>query len=204
VSTRLGTVQLPLHSFAGSTKVLLGGGTAKPIRALKVGDRVVAANPATGARSVRKVTRVLVTHDKDLTDVKVLAGGKAAVIGTTAHHLFLDSAAGTWVPAGQLKAGMKLSTVSAAQAAATAVPPVGASAGSLVSGRAGSRVSGSKTVRRGMAAGLLGVGLLVGGGTGGASAASAPALTVSATPTTPTMSSQTPRPSSSTTVRVNP
>jgi hypothetical protein len=37
---------------------------------------------------------------RDLTQVKVLVGGEAAVIGTTAHHL-LNSTAG-WVPAGRL------------------------------------------------------------------------------------------------------
>ena len=72
-----------LHSFSGSTLVLMADGRRKPIRDIKIGDRVVATDPETGARVLRRVTRVWVHPDKL---IKLVVGGE--VLRTTEDHLF--------------------------------------------------------------------------------------------------------------------
>ncbi len=72
-----------LRSFSGSTLVLLADGRRKPIRDIKIGDRVVATDPETGARVLRRVTRVWVHPDKL---IKLVVGGE--VLRTTEDHLF--------------------------------------------------------------------------------------------------------------------
>ncbi len=71
------------RSFAGTTLVLMGDGSKKPIEDIKVGDKVVASDPETGQQSAHKVTKVFV-HEDTLTDLKI-AG---ETITTTEDHPF--------------------------------------------------------------------------------------------------------------------
>ncbi|MFC1429148.1 polymorphic toxin-type HINT domain-containing protein [Streptacidiphilus sp. N1-3] len=92
-------------SFSPDTAVLMANGSTLPIRKLKVGDQVEAANPETGKEEGgRTVQHVWINHDKDLLDVTVTAGGgKTSVIHTTANHPFWDDTTHTWTRADHLK-----------------------------------------------------------------------------------------------------
>ena len=89
-----------LRSFAGSTLVLMADGTKKPIEDVEVGDRVVATDPETGERVVRKVTRVWV-HDDQVLDLIV----DGEVITTTEDHLFWSVTDQRFERADELTAG---------------------------------------------------------------------------------------------------
>ena len=73
-----------LRSFSGATLVLMVDGTKKPIEDIKVGDKVVATDPETGERVIRKVTHVWV-HDDQLSGLKL---GDGTTLTTTEDHLF--------------------------------------------------------------------------------------------------------------------
>jgi hypothetical protein len=101
------------NSFSGDTRVLLAGGSTKPISQVVAGDRILTTDPATGRPAVERVERRLVNRDTDLADVTV----GSAVLHTTQHHLFwVDGAATSWVPAGQLRTGDRLRTYRAGPA----------------------------------------------------------------------------------------
>lgn len=101
------------NSFSGDTRVLLAGGGTKPISRVVAGDRILTTDPATGRPVVETVERRLVNRDTDLADVTV----GSAVLHTTQHHLFwVDGAATSWVPAGQLRTGDRLRTYRAGRA----------------------------------------------------------------------------------------
>ncbi|QCB94997.1 polymorphic toxin-type HINT domain-containing protein [Cellulomonas shaoxiangyii] len=70
-------------SFAGSVLVLMADGSKKPIRTVKVGDKVIATDPETGEQGSRAVQETFV-HDDDLVDLRV--GGET--IRTTEDHPF--------------------------------------------------------------------------------------------------------------------
>jgi RHS repeat-associated protein len=90
------------HSFAATTVVLMADGSTKPIRDVRVGDRVLAKDPVTGKKSIRKVEEVYLNQDKALTDLKVKAGGRETVIHTTQHHPFWNETKHRWVNAADL------------------------------------------------------------------------------------------------------
>ena len=90
------------NSFVGSTPVLLADGSEVPIAAIRVGDRVLAADPRTGAIVARAVTALIRgTGVKAL--VAVLVAGEAIV--ATANHPFWVESEGEWLDAGELEAG---------------------------------------------------------------------------------------------------
>jgi len=63
---------MPGHSFAAGTLVALAGGGTKAIEKLKLGDKVLAADPKTGVlTSAEPVTHTFVNHDNDLLDLTV-------------------------------------------------------------------------------------------------------------------------------------
>jgi RHS repeat-associated protein len=119
-----GAVNPSCHSFDPSTRVLLADGTTRPIRAIEVGDRVVATNPQTGKTSDKNVTALHVNHDSDLTDLTLSptpvdalkttltkTSGVLAhpdVLHTTTHHLFWDATTRRWTAAGALVPGHRL------------------------------------------------------------------------------------------------
>ncbi|MBD0741685.1 hypothetical protein BG418_09325 [Streptomyces sp. CBMA152] len=99
-------------SFTPDTLVLMDQGKTKPIGKIEVGDKVEAANPATGKDvGPRQVTAKFVNHDYDLVDIEVQGeDGKTATLHTTSKHPFWDATDRDWVPAGKLKTGHTLAT----------------------------------------------------------------------------------------------
>ncbi|WKX09791.1 LamG-like jellyroll fold domain-containing protein [Streptomyces sp. NL15-2K] len=60
----------PVHSFTGSTRVLMADGSAKAIDQVRVGDTITNSVPGTAGTQAHKVTAVIVTHtDHDFVDV---------------------------------------------------------------------------------------------------------------------------------------
>ncbi|WP_265736758.1 polymorphic toxin-type HINT domain-containing protein, partial [Peterkaempfera griseoplana] len=97
-------------SFAPNTPVLLANGKTKPIKKIKLGDRVESADPSDGSdRGGRSVDGVWINHDTELLDVTVTTGhGRTAVLHTTANHPFWDDTVRTWVRADHLQPGHRL------------------------------------------------------------------------------------------------
>jgi len=93
------------HSFAATTAVLMANGTTKAISTIKVGDKVLAADPVTGKKTVRTVEVVHVNHDTKLTDVTITVNGHKTVIHTTQYHPFWDQTKQRWVNANDLATG---------------------------------------------------------------------------------------------------
>ncbi|MGW2556900.1 RHS repeat-associated core domain-containing protein, partial [Streptomyces sp. NPDC001635] len=100
------------NSFDADTQVLAADGTTKPIKEVKPGDKVAAADPTDGHfEGLRTVEARLVHHDSDRLDLTVKsASGKTAVIHTTDHHAFWDDTRHAWVIAAALLPGHVLST----------------------------------------------------------------------------------------------
>src|SRR5207248_1069027 len=91
------------HSFAPDTPVLMADGSTKPIKDVRVGDKVTATDPGSGQTGARTVTGLHDNRDTDLADVTVVDNGRTATVHTTQHHLFWDATTGDWVPAGKLQ-----------------------------------------------------------------------------------------------------
>jgi RHS repeat-associated protein len=87
-------------SFSGKTVVLMADGTMKPIRRIKVGDKVIATDPATGERSARAVTHVWIHQDAFAT---LELGGED--LTTTEDHPFWNATDGDWQRADALDTG---------------------------------------------------------------------------------------------------
>ncbi len=91
------------NSFTGTTLVLMGDGTKKPIKDVELGDTVMATDPETGESGPRKVVD-LIRHSGPHTMVAVrLADG--ATIDATAQHPFWVESRDAWVDAIDLKPG---------------------------------------------------------------------------------------------------
>jgi hypothetical protein len=92
-----------LRSFAGTTPVLMGDGSLKAIRDIKVGDKVLATDPLTGDQQPKPVTHLWV-HTDDLTDLAV----DGEVITTTEDHPFWSVTDRRWEHADQLTPGERV------------------------------------------------------------------------------------------------
>jgi hypothetical protein len=105
-------------SFLPGTPVLLSDGMTKPIQDVRVGERVLATDPATGVTRAEPVTALITsTGRKRLVDVT--AGG--GTLTATANHPFWAPQTGAWVPAGNLRSGQWLRTSSGTWTQATGV-----------------------------------------------------------------------------------
>jgi RHS repeat-associated protein len=108
-----------LHSFDPHTKVLLADGSQKPIKDVKVGDKVKTTDPATGAiRATGKqaVTALHRNRDTELVDLTVRTGDREVhTLKTTAHHPFWNDSTDTWTDAADLTAGDVLRTTKAGE-----------------------------------------------------------------------------------------
>ncbi|MFE1311376.1 polymorphic toxin-type HINT domain-containing protein [Streptomyces sp. NPDC058755] len=104
---------LCFNSFDPQTPVLMADRKTKPIGKIKPGDRVESGDPETGKhRGPRKVTARLVHHDKDLVDITIRGtDGHDVTLHTTSRHPFWDDTVHAWMPAGKLKSGHVLNTV---------------------------------------------------------------------------------------------
>jgi hypothetical protein len=114
------------NSFQAGTLVLLANRTTKAIEQLKLGDRVLAADPRTGVVSGGEpVTHRFTNHDDDLLDLNVHTRTGDTVIHTTDHHPFYDTTRHEWIDAANLPVGDRLATTSGEPAtvvAATTLP----------------------------------------------------------------------------------
>ncbi len=101
------------NSFAPSTQVLLADGKTKSIKNLKDGDKVEAADPATGKPvGPEPVTATMVNYDHNLVDITIDTGhGHTAVLHTTTEHPFWDNTLHAWINAAALTLGHALATV---------------------------------------------------------------------------------------------
>jgi Pretoxin HINT domain len=98
------------NSFEHDTDVLMADGTRRPIDKVKVGDSVIATDPATGKTGPHAVT-ALIRHSTDHTiiDVSVAGADGVETIAATDHHPFyVTSNGGRWVDAGALAVGDEL------------------------------------------------------------------------------------------------
>jgi hypothetical protein len=110
------------HSFDPDTPVLMADGSHRRISDIKVGDRVLATDPATGRTAGEPVTRVWRDHDTSLTEVRVTGGaGGSTTIGTTPTHPFWSESSDSWVDAAALAAGSRLKSRSGAPVTVTGV-----------------------------------------------------------------------------------
>jgi RHS repeat-associated protein len=101
----LGESCLVKHSFAPGTLVRMADGSFKPIGKLRLGDRVLATDPATGRSSAQKVTWLHRNHDRDLARVSIRMGARTQVLETTQHHPFWVVSQHRFVDAAALQAG---------------------------------------------------------------------------------------------------
>jgi hypothetical protein len=110
------------NSFDGATPVLMAGGHTEPISAIRVGDRVVATDPATGTTSPHTVTALHLNQDTDLTNLTVTDSKRhQTVVHTTQHHPFYDDTAHTWLDASQLRPGDRLHPLTGQPVTVTAI-----------------------------------------------------------------------------------
>ncbi|MFC8349548.1 RHS repeat-associated core domain-containing protein [Streptomyces sp. NPDC057280] len=104
-----------LNSFTPETGILMADGTKKPIKDIKVGDKVIATNPETGKTEARTVLATIITEeDKDFTDVAVRTSDGTGEITATDHHPFWSPSEHAWVNTVDLKKNMTLRTNSGA------------------------------------------------------------------------------------------
>lgn len=103
------------NSFTPETSVLMADGMTKPIKDVKVGDKVLATDPTTGKTEARAVDDVIIGNgEKHLVKLTVdTDGGKGDATGTitaTEGHPFWLEDQKTWTDAGKVKPGAMLRT----------------------------------------------------------------------------------------------
>jgi RHS repeat-associated protein len=91
------------NSFSADTKVLMADGAAKKFSQLKIGDKVLAADPETGERGPREIEAVWV-HWDDL--YRLTVDGNP--VTTTEDHPFWNETDGAWQDAQDLDSGDQL------------------------------------------------------------------------------------------------
>nr|WTB30652.1 polymorphic toxin-type HINT domain-containing protein [Streptomyces sp. NBC_00830] len=113
-SMRAGSCLSP-NSFTADTPVLMADGTRKPIKDIKIGDKVLSTDPDTGETGPRAVTALIEGNgEKQLVDLTIdtdqTQNAKTGNITATDGHPFWVPALHQWVEAGDLKAGQLLQT----------------------------------------------------------------------------------------------
>jgi hypothetical protein len=113
-------------SFVPGTRVLLAGGRTVPIEDVRVGDAVVATEPAVGRTALRPVTALRGSSGtKVIVDIAVDDDGDRRTppraVSATAGHPFWVPQLGRWVPAKALVAGVALRTADGTDADVVAV-----------------------------------------------------------------------------------
>lgn len=105
VAAKAGTevAETCLNSFTGTTLVLMADGTKKPIRDVKLGDWVMAADPKTGETGPRKVID-LIRHSGPHTLVAVRLSDGSTIDATDKHPFWVETR-GEWVDAIDLQPG---------------------------------------------------------------------------------------------------
>ncbi|TQS09298.1 DNRLRE domain-containing protein [Microbispora hainanensis] len=108
------------NSFVPGTEVRMADGSHKPIELVKVGDKVLAADPINGRTEAKPVVALISSEgDKDLVAVTVdtdgSAGVETGVVLATDLHPFWSSDEEHWFNAKDLRAGMHLLTPAGVQ-----------------------------------------------------------------------------------------
>jgi RHS repeat-associated protein len=103
------------NSFTPNTKVLMADGSAKAIKDVKVGDKVLATDPETGETRVETVTAEIKGQGvkrlvKITVDIDGKEGSKTAEVTATDGHPFWVPELGEWIDATDLKSGEWLRT----------------------------------------------------------------------------------------------
>jgi hypothetical protein len=103
------------NSFTPHTKVLMADGSAKKIKDVDIGDKVLATDPVTGETKVETVTAEIkgkgLKHLVKITvDIDGKKGSKTASITATDGHPFWVPDVGEWVEATDLAVGNSLRT----------------------------------------------------------------------------------------------
>ncbi len=113
VAGRAGTAaEQCLNSFTADTPVTMADGTKKPIKDVKVGDRVLATDPETGETNAEPVVQ-LIRHSGQHAMVLIsLADG--SVLDSTDGHPIWDASQHAFVNARQLRVGDKIETADGA------------------------------------------------------------------------------------------
>jgi hypothetical protein len=114
------------NSFLPGTPVLLADGTTRPIEQLKIGDLVVATDPAAGVTTAKSVTATITgTGDKQLVDITIdtdgARGTNTATITATHNHPFWAPNLSQWVDAEHLAPQQWLRTSAGTHAQITAI-----------------------------------------------------------------------------------
>jgi hypothetical protein len=101
-----GAGRVPHHSFEPDTKVLMADGSARPLKDVNVGDKVVATDPATDVSKVAGVTQLHRNTDHAFLDVTVKdRNGRQAVLHATQNHPFWNETDKKWSEATDLEPG---------------------------------------------------------------------------------------------------
>ncbi|MFI1711932.1 polymorphic toxin-type HINT domain-containing protein, partial [Streptomyces griseoruber] len=116
----------PVNSFTPDTKVLMADGSAKAIKDVKAGDKVLATDPETGETTAETVTAEItgkgIKHLVKVTvDTDGKKGSKTAQVTATDGHPFWVPELGEWIDATDLKAGEWLRTSAGTLVQITAV-----------------------------------------------------------------------------------
>ncbi|MEU8656046.1 polymorphic toxin-type HINT domain-containing protein [Actinoplanes philippinensis] len=110
------------NSFTPDTRVLLADGSSRAIADIRVGDRVLAADPERGVTAPEPVTALITgTGDKDLVDVSIATGDGTHTVTATAEHPFWVDGEQRWADAGELSGGQWLRTGAGTRVQVTAV-----------------------------------------------------------------------------------
>ncbi|MEV4740476.1 polymorphic toxin-type HINT domain-containing protein [Streptomyces sp. NPDC049555] len=103
------------NSFTPDTPVLMADGTRKPIKDMRIGNRVVATDPQTGLTGARRVDDVITREGrKDLVEITVdtdgAAGHGTGKVTATANHPIWVENRHSWQDAAQVHPGDRLRT----------------------------------------------------------------------------------------------
>jgi RHS repeat-associated protein len=109
--------QCAANSFSSGTPILMADGTRKPIDAVRVGDLVVATDPATGATVARRVTALI--RGSGFKRLAVVWAGDSRLTVTDDHPFYV--AGRGWIDASALRRGDLLATADGRRVAVEAV-----------------------------------------------------------------------------------
>ncbi|OLZ59241.1 hypothetical protein AV521_45775 [Streptomyces sp. IMTB 2501] len=108
---RKGEQAVTCNSFPDGTKVLMADGSQLPIEQIREGDRVLAADPATGRQQQEPVTALIAGRgEKSLVDVTVQTDHGPSKVTATDKHPFWADDLEAWAAADQLQPGVWLRT----------------------------------------------------------------------------------------------
>ncbi|MFG2474717.1 polymorphic toxin-type HINT domain-containing protein [Streptomyces fagopyri] len=105
------------NSFPGGTRVLMADGTRRPILEVRVGDLVLATDPASGRARPEPVTNTFRHRTDHLVDVSLAGGG--TLTSTSGHRVYV--AGHGWVHVSDLRVGDGLRTSDGALQSVTAL-----------------------------------------------------------------------------------